>query len=202
MLRGERLIKNQTLMRELNEHVDAVERAFDASSARLSGATTHVFCECARRRCLERIELTQAEYAAVRRDPAAFLVRPGHEITSIERVVKHTSRYLVVVKFHPVTRQVAGRSCSLADRGCARTRRRWRCCGGRGNTARGRLQDVQVGMQGCSLAPDQRHERPKLRLGPAGSDSVQTIERLAKKRPRIGLLGFGAPIESAHLHND
>lgn len=44
-------------------------------------------CECADAICKEPLRVTLADYEAVRADPAAFLLVPGHEDASIELVV-------------------------------------------------------------------------------------------------------------------
>ena len=53
------------------------------------------------------VPLTVREYEAVRTDPAAFVVAPGHEIESIEHVVEKHVRYAVVRKFHPEPIKIA-----------------------------------------------------------------------------------------------
>jgi hypothetical protein len=105
MLRGERLIKNQALIRELNEQVDQVARQLGDAPG--EPGQLQVFCECANRSCFRHIPLTRPEYEALRRDPDAFLVVPGHEIPSIEQAVKRTGDYLIVVKIHPETTRIA-----------------------------------------------------------------------------------------------
>lgn len=64
-------------------------------------------CECARRRCYAMVPLTVREYETVRRDPAAFVVAPGHEIASIEHAEPVHARYTVVRKFHPEPIRIA-----------------------------------------------------------------------------------------------
>jgi CO dehydrogenase/acetyl-CoA synthase alpha subunit len=46
----------------------------------------------------ETIPLTLAEYEAVRRTATHFLVRPGHDVPEIERIVDEMDRYVVVEK--------------------------------------------------------------------------------------------------------
>src|SRR5581483_4553752 len=55
-------------------------------------------CECADLDCRERIDLTAAEYEHVRAAPTRFVVRPGHERPSVERVVRRAGHYLVIEK--------------------------------------------------------------------------------------------------------
>ena len=100
MLRAERLVRNQALCREANE---AVLRAAGALSSPAEEAEPQFdfLCECARRVCAELISLTVREYDEIRGDPAAFVVAPGHEIESIEKLVRSGPRFRVVRKFHP-----------------------------------------------------------------------------------------------------
>lgn len=56
-------------------------------------------CECGEKSCLARVELTPAEYEAVRAQPARFFVVPGHEdLTAGEVVVGNYERFRVVEK--------------------------------------------------------------------------------------------------------
>ena len=52
-------------------------------------------CECARRACLSGIELTVAEYDAIRRNSDWYIVAVGHE-ASYRHVVRSTDRYRLV----------------------------------------------------------------------------------------------------------
>lgn len=47
----------------------------------------------------EPLELTLAEYEAVRANPLRFSIVPGHEIAAVERTVETTERFSVVEKF-------------------------------------------------------------------------------------------------------
>jgi hypothetical protein len=105
MLRGERLVQNQALIRDLNEQVDQLGRQLGHAPG--GSERLHVFCECANRGCVQLIELARREYESVRCDADAFLVAPGHEVPSIERTIRRMDGYLVVVKFHPETTRIA-----------------------------------------------------------------------------------------------
>lgn len=67
-------------------------------------------CECARLGCNLLIELTLAEYGAVRRHSRRFFVAPGHELPQVETVVETRGNYVVVEK-----RAEAGRVADLLD---------------------------------------------------------------------------------------
>lgn len=99
-------MRNQALFRATNEEVRGVAVRLGDPSDR--GTLTFEFvCECARRRCYAMIEMTVSEYETIRSDPATFAVAPGHEIESIEQVVRSEPRYSVVRKFHPEPIKIA-----------------------------------------------------------------------------------------------
>jgi hypothetical protein len=55
-------------------------------------------CECSDSDCMEQIELTEDEYANVRRHPTRFALAGGHERSEDERIVDEFDRYTVVQK--------------------------------------------------------------------------------------------------------
>ena len=89
--RKERLARNETLFREVNERVEE-----------LSGGTAlelvEFVCECGDADCIQTIPLTRAEYEQLRADPVIFAVVPGHEILEVEDVVSEGDRFYVVRK--------------------------------------------------------------------------------------------------------
>ena len=89
--REERLAFNEALFRDVNTRLEAIEGP--------ALGTSSVVCECARLSCRVKIAVEQDEYRAVRGHPLRFIVFPGHEKESIERVVGgERPRYLVVEK--------------------------------------------------------------------------------------------------------
>jgi hypothetical protein len=93
---GTRAARNQSLFREINERVKQLNEGFS-----LVLPVGEWICECADDTCVERIELSAAEYEAVRVDGRHFLVAPGdeHVLLDVERVTERTDRYWVVEKF-------------------------------------------------------------------------------------------------------
>jgi hypothetical protein len=86
-----KLASNQALFREINERVGEF-------SDRWGGEPNEFVCECSRLDCHETMPLTHAEYEAVRRLGTHFLMKPGHEIPTLEDVVESNDRYVVVEK--------------------------------------------------------------------------------------------------------
>jgi hypothetical protein len=91
--RDERRARNEALFREVNERIE--ELSSDESEQE---ASLEVVCECGRNDCTELLEVTRAQYEAVRSDPRRFLVLPGHEHTDTARVVERNSGFSVIEK--------------------------------------------------------------------------------------------------------
>jgi hypothetical protein len=90
--RQERLAKNESLFRVLNENISGL-------ASNLGGDAPFEFiCECSTSGCFERLSLTLPEYERVRQDGTHFLLVDGHEDIEIEQVVDHHPEYVVVEK--------------------------------------------------------------------------------------------------------
>jgi hypothetical protein len=90
--RQERLAKNESLFRALNENISGL-------ASKLGGETPFEFiCECSTSGCFERLSLTLAEYERVRQDGTHFLLADGHEDIEIEQVIAHHEGFVVVEK--------------------------------------------------------------------------------------------------------
>jgi hypothetical protein len=90
-----RAAENQALFRQVNERIKELNEVFDQLTPYASWA-----CECANLGCIERIELTLAEYEELRAIPTRFAVAPDetHVVEGVERVVQQTGSYWVVEK--------------------------------------------------------------------------------------------------------
>jgi hypothetical protein len=93
--REERVARNETLFREVNERIKQVNVALATVEA------TDFLCECGDESCTKPISLTMAEYEAVRAEATHFAVVPGHVVPDIERVLAEHGRYSVVAKTDP-----------------------------------------------------------------------------------------------------
>jgi len=91
--REERLARNETLFRSVNENIEEA-----AASSQLDEHVFEFFCECSNIDCTLLLPMTVAEYERVRADPRQFAVAPGHELPEIEHVVSRADAYQVVVK--------------------------------------------------------------------------------------------------------
>jgi hypothetical protein len=90
----ERAAQNEVLFRSVNEEIEKLGRA-DTERLR------RFVCECSDGTCTEEIQLTVAEYEAVRSQSRWFAIVPGHVTGEIEHVIRSTERYLVVEKDTP-----------------------------------------------------------------------------------------------------
>ena len=88
----ERIGRNEATFRSINEDI---ERGRDAEDDR---TLVGFVCECGSAECSRLIELTPAEYEAVRSDPCRFAIVDGHELLEVEEVVARHDRYAVVRK--------------------------------------------------------------------------------------------------------
>jgi hypothetical protein len=85
----QRVAMNEATFRKVNEGMEASQSP--------DGLLTFM-CECGRLGCNKLIQLTRAEYEAVRASPHTFAAKDGHEIPEVERVVSRNERYIVVEK--------------------------------------------------------------------------------------------------------
>jgi hypothetical protein len=90
--REERVARNESTTREINEDI---EQAHEAAPVE---GPVRVLCECGREECDRLIAMTLAEYESVRADPRRFAVVRDHVLAEVEQVVAETDRYTVVAK--------------------------------------------------------------------------------------------------------
>jgi hypothetical protein len=89
--RKDRLARNETLFREVNERVQEINEA-------AGNDVVDFICECGSDDCTAMISLTRFEYEQLRADPVLFAIVPGHEIPEIEDIVSKHDRFDVVRK--------------------------------------------------------------------------------------------------------
>jgi hypothetical protein len=85
----------EALFREVNERVRELNEALEPLVEYGSWA-----CECADPACLERIDMTRAEYAELREQPTHFAISPdeAHFNPAVETLVRKIDRFWVVEK--------------------------------------------------------------------------------------------------------
>ena len=92
MDRQERMIENEKLFREVNERVADLQ-------ANYSGPDPEWVCECGDETCFDKVSVPIDDYQQIRAHDDWFLIRPGHEKTDVEKVVRQRDGFLVVEKF-------------------------------------------------------------------------------------------------------
>jgi hypothetical protein len=108
-VREQRLGLNEAVFREVNERIKGLAKLFHWGKP----DPLDLVCECRNATCVERIEMSRAEYEAVRAEDTHFAVHPGHADREIERVISSHKRYEIVVKEGPaaeVARDLSPRS--------------------------------------------------------------------------------------------
>jgi hypothetical protein len=86
-----KIARTESLFRDVNERI-----AESASGVGLPDA--EFVCECADPTCTKRLTVDLDEYEQVREEATHFLVSPGHEVSSVERVVARRRGYQIVRK--------------------------------------------------------------------------------------------------------
>jgi hypothetical protein len=90
---------NEALFRSLNERVTEIGDDLDTAPVGApTGDYEEFFCECGGLECMARIQMSRAEYEAVRAHPARFFTLESHADPEVERIVERTARYAVVEK--------------------------------------------------------------------------------------------------------
>jgi hypothetical protein len=104
-----RLAENEAIFRRINEQVQA---GFDETNRlalednqpqfRISphSHTTPLkfYCECADENCAKRVSISPKEYTEIHKNRRWFIIAPGHQVTSVEKVVREKPEYTVVEK--------------------------------------------------------------------------------------------------------
>ena len=84
--RERRIAENEATFRRANEELRASFGGYDLPP----GQQVPFLCECGDRRCTDVLLLGLDEYEAVRDDPNAFLIVPGHNDKETEQVVSES----------------------------------------------------------------------------------------------------------------
>lgn len=87
--------QTEALFRDVNERIAE-------SAARFGSEQAEFVCECANPNCTQRVEATLDRYEEVRGDATHFLIAPGHEDASIERVIEERPQRATVAKVEAV----------------------------------------------------------------------------------------------------
>jgi hypothetical protein len=104
-------IENEMLFRRANEKIGADLDAIDA--LHISDGNPHLVrnddlllyfkCECSDENCQIRLPLRLSMYKTIHLDRSAFLIKPGHDVKPIEKVIETHYTYCVVRKNNTTT---------------------------------------------------------------------------------------------------
>jgi hypothetical protein len=93
---AERVARNESLFREVNERIVGLEEQLGARQPDME--FIGFVCECSTVGCTTRVEANLGEYRMARERPTRFLVAPDHVDANHERVVTTNSRFAIVEK--------------------------------------------------------------------------------------------------------
>ncbi len=74
-----RIAKNEAMFRAANERIE-----LEAEAAGMGGVSVPFVCECPDPSCTDTLELTLADYEAVRTGPTRFFTIPGHQALAVQ----------------------------------------------------------------------------------------------------------------------
>jgi hypothetical protein len=83
------------------------ERVEELHAGARPEATADFICECADDTCTVRITVPLQTYERVRANARHFLVKRGHEVTRLEKVVDDQADFLIVCKNTPAAARIA-----------------------------------------------------------------------------------------------
>jgi hypothetical protein len=104
-----RLAENEAMFRRINEQVQsgydetnrlAAEDDQPEFMVGIASASTPIdfYCECADEKCAKRVTMSPQEYQEIHRNRRQFIIAPGHEVTSVEKVIAELPTYTIVEK--------------------------------------------------------------------------------------------------------
>ena len=91
--RERRIGLNEAFFREVNEHIEDLDRTLA-----LQAADLEIVCECARADCFAHVTVPRDVYEHVRSDSTLFLALPGHVAPDAEDVLEEHGAYVVLRK--------------------------------------------------------------------------------------------------------
>ncbi len=93
-----RLIENEVVFRKSNERAQKLMQKRNSSKDGKE-VSLHFYCECANEDCRDRVVLTPSRYQELHINRKRFVIKKGHDVKTIERVINNQSQYSVVEKY-------------------------------------------------------------------------------------------------------
>ena len=102
-----RMAENEVVFRKYNESLIKWASKYDdlakQSEKHPDGLGENIqldfYCECADENCRERFKISPLTYKKIHRSRDTFIIKPGHEVESIEKVSAVSPRTAIVEKF-------------------------------------------------------------------------------------------------------
>lgn len=107
-LQEKRWVENELVFRQYNERVvkdlDTTRALAEETNQRdfvkgFDNLSLLFYCECSHEDCHERIPLSPKEYTDRHQNKSQFLLKPGHNIPKVERIVYDGGYYIIAEKF-------------------------------------------------------------------------------------------------------
>lgn len=104
-----RLAENEVIFRQINQQVHSGFEKTNRiaredrqpeyiTNPKENDAPLHFYCECADEKCAGRVLINLYEYNKIHEQNNRFVIMPGHEVASIEKVIVRNDNYEVVQK--------------------------------------------------------------------------------------------------------
>lgn len=111
----QRQIENEMIFRRANEKITANLQMLETMNKEDGNPTPilngdlplHFKCECSDENCAERIAIKLGEYQRIHADRSCFIIKPGHQVTAIEEVIRKEKDYSVVAKYETLPESAA-----------------------------------------------------------------------------------------------
>lgn len=94
-----RLVKNEQLLRDQNATATKAIRQYFSDEKDVLHAPVNFTCECSDLECRKPVKASIADYNDIHERRDLFMVSPGHERLTVERVIRQTADYHVVEKY-------------------------------------------------------------------------------------------------------
>lgn len=93
-----RALENEQFLGDINERLRVTLEEVREEADEDPDAYFRFFCECSDLDCRLRLEVRPSRLKAVHAVDGRFVVLPGHEMPSVERIVDQEDGYLIVQK--------------------------------------------------------------------------------------------------------
>lgn len=106
----QRMAENEVVFRQHNEAViDGFEKVKTLANESMQkdlipkdNTPLHFYCECSDENCHERIVLPSDTYSLIHKKRDQFIIVKGHEVETIEKIIKVTPTFSIVKKMIPL----------------------------------------------------------------------------------------------------